>query len=283
MYVYPAGGQSEAQTSEDKYQCHVWAADQSGYDPTNGAGNRDDAEATRARSRRAWKGATMSSSRARRGALVVALASAAALSAPRTRPRICRASGHAAARPIGGSSAPRSLRVPQLGGRSRRAKRRSRHRRESPKSRATTSEQKHAERVNRVINGAAIGAGFGGLVRATQNKNPSNGVLAGAAVGAAIGAARDRAKDARNRKKRRRPPRCRATICARSRRAWKAAATSSRCRRRARPSRAAELLCRAAHACLVRRAVADRPGTRCADRSSCRYLMTMRSGNVAAL
>jgi hypothetical protein len=44
MYVYPAGGQSEAQTSEDKYQCHVWAADQSGYDPTNGAGDRDDAE-----------------------------------------------------------------------------------------------------------------------------------------------------------------------------------------------------------------------------------------------
>jgi hypothetical protein len=44
MYVYPAAGQSEAQTSEDKYQCHVWAADQSGYDPTNGAGDRDDAE-----------------------------------------------------------------------------------------------------------------------------------------------------------------------------------------------------------------------------------------------
>jgi hypothetical protein len=44
MYVYPAAGQTEAQTSEDKYQCHVWAADQSGYDPTNGAGDRDDAE-----------------------------------------------------------------------------------------------------------------------------------------------------------------------------------------------------------------------------------------------
>jgi hypothetical protein len=44
MYVYPAAGQSEAQLSEDKYQCHVWAADQSGYDPTNGTGNRDDAD-----------------------------------------------------------------------------------------------------------------------------------------------------------------------------------------------------------------------------------------------
>ena len=53
---------------------------------------------------------------------------------------------------------------------------------------------KRAERVNRVINGAAIGAGLGGLVRATQDKDPSNGVLAGAAVGAAIGAATARDK-----------------------------------------------------------------------------------------
>jgi hypothetical protein len=44
MYVYPAAGQSEAQTAEDRYQCHVWAADQSGHDPTLGAGSRDDAE-----------------------------------------------------------------------------------------------------------------------------------------------------------------------------------------------------------------------------------------------
>jgi hypothetical protein len=44
MYVYPASGQTEAQTAEDRYQCHVWAADQSGYDPTLGAGSRDDAE-----------------------------------------------------------------------------------------------------------------------------------------------------------------------------------------------------------------------------------------------
>jgi hypothetical protein len=44
MYVYPASGQSEARTAEDRYQCHVWAANQSGYDPTLGAGSRDDAE-----------------------------------------------------------------------------------------------------------------------------------------------------------------------------------------------------------------------------------------------
>jgi hypothetical protein len=44
MYIYPAAGQSEAQTAEDRYQCHVWAADQSGYDPTLGAGDREDAE-----------------------------------------------------------------------------------------------------------------------------------------------------------------------------------------------------------------------------------------------
>jgi hypothetical protein len=44
LYVYPAAGQSEAQTAEDRYQCHVWAADQSGHDPTLGAGTRADAE-----------------------------------------------------------------------------------------------------------------------------------------------------------------------------------------------------------------------------------------------
>jgi hypothetical protein len=44
LYVYPAGGQSAAQTADDRYQCHVWAANQSGHDPTLGAGSRDDAE-----------------------------------------------------------------------------------------------------------------------------------------------------------------------------------------------------------------------------------------------
>jgi len=44
LYVYPAAGQSDAQTSEDRYQCHLWATNQSGYDPTMGAGKREDAE-----------------------------------------------------------------------------------------------------------------------------------------------------------------------------------------------------------------------------------------------
>ena len=60
--------------------------------------------------------------------------------------------------------------------------------------------QKRAERVNRVASGAAIGAGLGGLVRATQHEDPINGVLAGAAVGAAIGAASGHAKDRKEQK-----------------------------------------------------------------------------------
>jgi hypothetical protein len=44
LYVYPAAGQSEAQTADDRYQCHVWAADQSGHDPTLGTGSREEAE-----------------------------------------------------------------------------------------------------------------------------------------------------------------------------------------------------------------------------------------------
>jgi hypothetical protein len=48
---------------------------------------------------------------------------------------------------------------------------------------------RRAERIGRVLNGAAIGAGIGGLIRAVQDKDPSNGVLAGAAAGAAVGAA----------------------------------------------------------------------------------------------
>jgi hypothetical protein len=44
LYVYPSAGQTEAQLSEDRYQCHTWAADQSGYDPTLGTKRREDAE-----------------------------------------------------------------------------------------------------------------------------------------------------------------------------------------------------------------------------------------------
>ena len=44
LYVYPAGGQSETQTADDRYQCHTWAANESGHDPTLGSGSRDEAE-----------------------------------------------------------------------------------------------------------------------------------------------------------------------------------------------------------------------------------------------
>jgi hypothetical protein len=44
LYVYPAAGQSEAETADDRYECHVWAANESGHDPTLGAGTREEAE-----------------------------------------------------------------------------------------------------------------------------------------------------------------------------------------------------------------------------------------------
>ena len=44
LYVYPAAGQSAAQTADDRFECHTWAADQSGHDPTLGAGSREEAE-----------------------------------------------------------------------------------------------------------------------------------------------------------------------------------------------------------------------------------------------
>jgi hypothetical protein len=34
VYVYPRNGQSEEQTSSDRYECHKWAVSQTGYDPT---------------------------------------------------------------------------------------------------------------------------------------------------------------------------------------------------------------------------------------------------------
>ena len=34
VYVYPAAGQSEAQLDRDKYECHVWAVHETGFDPS---------------------------------------------------------------------------------------------------------------------------------------------------------------------------------------------------------------------------------------------------------
>jgi hypothetical protein len=43
LFIYPAAGQSKEQTADDRYECHVWAADRSGYDPTLGGGKASDA------------------------------------------------------------------------------------------------------------------------------------------------------------------------------------------------------------------------------------------------
>jgi hypothetical protein len=37
-FIYPKNGQSEAQQATDRYECHRWAADQTGFDPTQPAG-----------------------------------------------------------------------------------------------------------------------------------------------------------------------------------------------------------------------------------------------------
>jgi len=34
LFVYPRKDQGEKQQAEDRYQCHRWAVDQTGYDPT---------------------------------------------------------------------------------------------------------------------------------------------------------------------------------------------------------------------------------------------------------
>jgi Glycine zipper len=34
VFVYPNSGQSEAQLDRDRYECHVWAVRQSGFDPS---------------------------------------------------------------------------------------------------------------------------------------------------------------------------------------------------------------------------------------------------------
>jgi hypothetical protein len=55
VFVYPKNGQSEAQQSTDRYECHAWAVQQSGFDPTRPGGGvaESDIEARRADYRRA--------------------------------------------------------------------------------------------------------------------------------------------------------------------------------------------------------------------------------------
>jgi hypothetical protein len=35
MYIYPAKGQTQEQQNQDRYQCHTWAVQQTGFDPSN--------------------------------------------------------------------------------------------------------------------------------------------------------------------------------------------------------------------------------------------------------
>jgi hypothetical protein len=38
LYIYPRNGQTEAQQSEDRYQCHRWAVQQTHFDPSQSGG-----------------------------------------------------------------------------------------------------------------------------------------------------------------------------------------------------------------------------------------------------
>jgi hypothetical protein len=39
LFIYPKTGQSEEQQATDRYECHRWAVDQTGFDPTQPGGN----------------------------------------------------------------------------------------------------------------------------------------------------------------------------------------------------------------------------------------------------
>lgn len=57
LFIYPKKGQSEQQQATDRYECHRWAVDQTGFDPTKPGGNVPTAEhsAKRADYQRAMK------------------------------------------------------------------------------------------------------------------------------------------------------------------------------------------------------------------------------------
>jgi len=50
LYSYPREGQSEKQQADDRYACHRWAVDQTGYDPTRPLGGVTESEAAQKRS-----------------------------------------------------------------------------------------------------------------------------------------------------------------------------------------------------------------------------------------
>ena len=44
LFVYPKQGQSEQRQASDRFQCHQWAVDQTGFDPTRAGGNVAESE-----------------------------------------------------------------------------------------------------------------------------------------------------------------------------------------------------------------------------------------------
>ena len=44
VFVYPKNGQSDSQQSTDRYECHAWAVQQSGFDPTRPSGGVDESQ-----------------------------------------------------------------------------------------------------------------------------------------------------------------------------------------------------------------------------------------------
>ena len=49
IYVYPRNGQTEEQTSRDRYECHRWAVEQTHFDPTETGGGVSDADRAQSR------------------------------------------------------------------------------------------------------------------------------------------------------------------------------------------------------------------------------------------
>jgi Family of unknown function (DUF6515) len=45
LFIYPKAGQSEEQQAKDRYECHSWAATQTGFDPTQPLGGVDESQA----------------------------------------------------------------------------------------------------------------------------------------------------------------------------------------------------------------------------------------------
>ncbi|MDE2250193.1 MAG: hypothetical protein KGL25_02140 [Gammaproteobacteria bacterium] len=45
LYAYPKNGQNREQQATDRYECHRWASDQSGFDPTQPLGGVSSADA----------------------------------------------------------------------------------------------------------------------------------------------------------------------------------------------------------------------------------------------